>query len=167
MSRAVVVAVLCLIVLAPSACARRSARTAGLSVAPGTPAAEKSARTRDSGQAVRHAIKSLEDRLATDPRAGESPTDPSLTVVPHGTKTGDPKQVGTGGVWSVETRRPLPGASSGDAGPPSKGQPLSRAGQAVRHAVGGTWAGVVALCVVAAALVAALLFRRARVTSGT
>lgn len=92
----------------------------------------------------------------------ESSTGTSMTVVPHGTTAADSNRVGTGGAWSVERRYPQPAdAPAGRGATAGQGRVLNRAGQAVRQVGGGSWAGVAALCA-AAAIVAALLVRRAR-----
>jgi hypothetical protein len=68
----------------------------------------------------------------------------------------------------VETRHPAPpGAAAAPAGSQGgsarQGRLLSRAGRAVRHVGGSSWGGVLALCVIALALIAAALaLRRSR-----
>ena len=83
-------------------------------------------------------------------------------VPPTAQTPGSPARVGTSGVWSVENRYPVVAPNAASSGPPPRGRLLSRAGQAVRHAGGGSWTGALALCVLAAVIVAALVRRRSR-----
>ena len=168
---------LCLIAIALSGCARRSARAVQLPGAPGlTAKSEKPSRTGEAARKMRDAIRSLKDKIGSrDKESGASetgpadpPASPSTAAGAVGTSTPKAGEVGTSGAWSVETRHPAPpgtaAAQSGSqGGSPRQGRLLSRAGQAVRHVGGGSWGGVLALCVIALALVAAALaVRRSR-----
>jgi hypothetical protein len=104
---------------------------------------------------MRDAIRTLKDRLQGQPDTAEGTT---AAVVPTDVAPADPKHVGTGGAWSVETRYPSPPpAAASDVPPPRL---LSRAGQAVRVATRGSWETVVAVGLLVVALVLAL--RRSR-----
>jgi hypothetical protein len=168
MSLARLILVLCLIALTQAACARRSpraVRTPSATAAVSGSSAQKSGG--DPARQVRDAIRSLKERLKSKPEKAEDPdAAPAAAVVPPGTVPSDPRNVGTSGAWSVETRYPIaqPGGSSGGGGPPERNRLLTRAGRAARDAGGRTWAGAVALCVIAAALVA-LAIRRSRTTT--
>jgi hypothetical protein len=156
---------LCLIVVA-GGCARRQGRTVRLPAA----AATAKARGADSAKQMREAIRSLKNRLGTeDAKADDAARDATgaPAIVPPGSGPTDPRGrggVGTGGVWSVETRYPAaPGAAApGGPAPSPRGRLLSRAGQAVRRATGGSWAGALVLCFLACVAVTALLLRRSR-----
>jgi len=118
---------------------------------------------------MRDAIRSLKNSLGTDDAKADDAT-PDATgaaaIVPSGSGPTNPRGgagVGTVGVWSVETRYPAPGAAPpGTPGPSPRGRLLSRAGQAVRHVTGGSWAGALVLCFLACVAVTALLLRRSR-----
>ena len=124
---------------------------------------------------MRNAIRSLKDKVspgdgaaaALEGSAAEAPAEGAGGAGRVGGPGTKPGQVGTSGAWSVETRHPsppAPGASAGgQGGAAPRGRLLSRAGQAVRQVGGGSWGGLLALCVIALALVAAALaVRRSR-----
>ena len=133
-------------------------------------------RAGEAARKMRNAIRTLKDKIAggrektaeRDKSPAEVPADAPATPPASGAVAVKPGEVGTSGAWSVETRYPSPPAiaasSSGKTGGPQpRGRLLSRAGQAVRHVGGGSWGGVVALCAIAFALVAAALaVRRSR-----
>ena len=159
--------------VAQAGCARRSGRASPTPVASSAAAAKSSSNKgtgSNSTNTVRDAFRALKKRLGSDTpgtadaRKAESAAAAPVTVP---SSPGDPKGVGTSGAWSVETRYPLgkADAAAGSTGAPRSGPLLRRARQAVRHASGGTWTPVIALCLLAA-LVVVFALRRGRTADG-
>ena len=160
--RAALLFILCLIAFTQAACARRTSRGVRLPFVAGAAQSHKPARSGDAANRVRDAISSLKDRVESEGAVGV--TDEGSQAVPPapGPAAHDPKGVGTSGSLSVENRYPTPpGASS--SGPQPGHRVLGRAGAVVQRAGGASWLAM--LCLIAGALVIALVLRRSRTTT--
>jgi hypothetical protein len=126
---------------------------------------QKSPRNADPANRVRDAIGSLKSRVESK-RPGSGTDEQSKPVtLSRGRDAGDAKSVGTSGAGtsgalSVENRYPATPPSASSSNPPPGHHVLSRAGSVVRGAGAGTWMGI--LCLIAGALVIALVLRRSR-----
>ena len=148
------VTLLCLIAITQSSCAR-SARTVRMASAPAASRGH-SARTTDSADRIRDAIRTLKDRAASKPAdVVDAQRDAQLGAV--GTQGGGvSKGVGTSGALSVESRYPAPPQGSPDAGAVGLSD---RAADAASRATRHIWAVIIIACVVGL-LFAAFVRRR-------
>jgi hypothetical protein len=157
MRRVVAILVLCLIASVEIACSRRTARAVRLPSATDV-ARDQRDRTRLSANDMRDAIESLKNTLRDAGAPDESAGKETAGVVSQSGDASTPATgVGTSGALSVETRHPTP--PEGTASEPRR-YALSRAGDALRRAVGGMSVWVIGLCTFAAALIVVLVMRQ-------